>query len=92
MVVGALAEGVTPDRVLPAARSAAQELVIVEAVDIQVVSGQARIVVRFTADDAELSAQVGRHVAAVTAENATVDSWRVTQRDGSRWVPVRTAP
>ena len=92
MAIGALAPGVTPDRVLPAARSAAWQLVVVEAADLQVVSGQARIVVRFAADDPEIAAQVAQHVATVTAATAVINSWRLTKRDGSRWNPVRTAP
>jgi hypothetical protein len=92
MAVGALAAGVTPDRVLPAARSAALELVVVEAADLQVVSGQARIVVRFAADDSDIAEQVAQHVATVTSTTAVVDSWRLTERDGSRWNTLRTAP
>lgn len=88
LAVGALAPGVAPDRVLPAAKEAARELAVVEAADLQVVSGQARIVVRFTADDAELAMQIGRHVASTTARLAAVDSWRITERSGARWEPV----
>lgn len=92
MAVGALAVGVTPDRVLPAARRAALQLVVVEAAELQVVSGQARIVVRFAADDPDIAEQVAHHVVTVTTTNAVVDSWRLTERDGSRWNPLRTAP
>ena len=92
MAVGALAPGVTPDRVLPAARSAALQLVVVEKADLQVVSGQARIVVRFAAGDPQIAGQVAQHVATVTATTADVASWRLTERDGSHWNPVRTAP
>ncbi len=92
MTVGALAAGVTPDSVLPAARAAALELVVVEAADLQVVGGEARIVVRFTADDDDIAAQVGLHVASVTETLAAVDSWRLTVRQKARWMPPGTSP
>lgn len=85
LTIGALAPGVSPERVLPAAKAAALELAVVEAAEVQVVSGQARIVVRFTAAENEIATQIGRHVASVTAESARVEAWRVTERVGSRW-------
>jgi len=88
MAVGALAPGAQPSAVLPAAAAAAAELVVVEASDVQVVSGQPRIVVRFTADDAEIADQVARHVASTTAAMAQVLSWQLTERAGSRWAAV----
>ena len=84
--VGALAPGVAPAVVLPAAKAAAEQLVVVEAADIQLVSGQARIVVRFAADDGEIAAQVGRHVASTVQRLAEVTGWRITERVGARWV------
>lgn len=92
MAIGALEPGVAPDRVLPAARGAALQLVVVESADLQVVSGQARIVVRFVADDTEIAAQVAQHVAVVTALIAAVNWWRLTERDGSRWNPLGNGP
>ena len=92
MAIGALAPGVTPDRVLPTARSAALQLVVVESADLQVVSGQAWIVVRFAADDPETAGQVAQHVATMTATTSVVTSWRLTERGGSHWNLVRTAP
>lgn len=88
LAVGSLAPGVSPAAVLPAAKSAASELVVVEAADLQVVSGQARVVVRFAADDAEIAAQVGRHVASTVQALAAVTGWRITSRNGSRWEQV----
>jgi hypothetical protein len=88
LAVGALAPGAAPDRVLPTAKDAAAELAIVEAADIQVVSGQARVVVRFTEDDAEVAEQIARHVAWATSKVAAVASWRLTERVGGRWGPV----
>ncbi|MGV8896415.1 MAG: hypothetical protein ACOH10_06540 [Rhodoglobus sp.] len=92
MAIGALTAGVAPDSVLPAAKAAALELVVVEAVDLHVVSGQARIVVRFTADDDDIAAQVAQHVASVTGTLAGVESWHATVRNGARWNSLSTAP
>ena len=83
MVVGAL-HG-PADAVLPAARAAALAVAVLEASDLQVVRGEARIVVRFTADDREIAAQVAGHVASATAKAAEVTSWRLTERVGARW-------
>lgn len=83
MAMGALRG--SPDAVLPAAREAASAVAVLEASDVQVVGGEARIVVRFTADDRETAAQVAGHVAAVTSGVAEVTAWRLTQRVGARW-------
>lgn len=88
LAIGALAPGVAPAAVLPAAKAAAQELVVVEAADLQVTSGQARVVVRFAADDEEIASQVGRHVASVVQALAVVSGWRLTVRNGARWEPL----
>ena len=59
---------------------------LAEAADLQVARGGAQIVVRFTADDREFAAQIAQHVATVAAQLASVESWRVTKREGARWV------
>jgi len=84
MAIGALHGA--PNAVLPAARAAVVELAILEASDLQVVRGEARIVVRFTADDRELATQVGRHVASAMSGVAEVTGWRLTERVGGRWL------
>jgi len=83
MAIGALRGA--PDAVLPAARAATLELAVLEASDLQVVRGEARIVVRFTADDREVAGQVAAHVAAATSLAAAVTAWRLTERVGGRW-------
>ncbi len=88
MVIGALAPGVAASCVLPAAKSAALSQTIVEAAELHVVSRRARIVVRFTADENEIAAQIGNHVASVVGVLATVESYRVTERVTSHWLPV----
>ena len=85
MVIGALAAGVSPQQVLPAAKAAALEHSVVEASDLAVVAGEARITVRFAADETEIAQQIGRHVAARTAALASVSRWQLTERVGGRW-------
>jgi len=85
LVVGQLMPGVDPSTIVPAAAAAARMLATVEASDLAVVSGTARVTVRFLAEDAELALQIGEHVAAQTARSATVEAWGVTERVGNRW-------
>ena len=91
MTMGALRPGVSPATVLPTAKADAAELTMVEAADIAVVAGSARIVVRFESDDAELAAQIADHVVATTQSAVEVPQYGVTQRVGGRWVAVRRA-
>lgn len=88
LTIGALRPGVAPPAVLPAAQAAAAEVTEVEAADLAVVAGEARITVRFSADDAELAAQVAEHVVHATAALASLGAWRLTERVGGRWYPI----
>lgn len=85
LTLGALRPGTRPDAVLPAAMAAARTLTTVEAGDVQVVAGHARVVVRFTADDPEVAAQIGRHVASVAESTVEVLAWGVTERVKGAW-------
>jgi hypothetical protein len=89
MIIGALKPGVPPTAVLPAAKAAAGELTMVEASDLAVVSGKARVTIRFEADDGDLATQISEHVVAVTDTVADVDGYRVTERVRGRWYNVR---
>lgn len=89
LTIGALQPGVAPQSVLPSAAAAAGELATVEASDLGIVSGAPRLTIRFTADDAELAAQIGGHVAAATAAKAEVLIWKVTERVKGKWFVVR---
>lgn len=89
LVVGALRAGVAPSAVLPAATSAGRELTTVEASDVAVVSGEARLTVRFTADDAEIAAQVADHIAAVTSQSAEILGIQITERRKTAWLDIR---
>ncbi len=84
MTIGALASGVAPPQVLPAAARAVAELTTVEASDLAVVSGSPRVTVRFTAEDATAH-DIAQHCVARTRQLADVSTWRVTRRVGGRW-------
>jgi hypothetical protein len=88
MTIGMLRPGVDPGAVLPAARQAALDVTTLEAADLAVVARSARITIRFTADDAEIAAQVAAHVIARTGEAAEVTRAAVTERVRGDWVPV----
>lgn len=87
--MAALRPGVSPETVLPAAKAAAGELTMVEAADLTVVGGSARIVIRFESDDAELANQIAEHVVAITRQSVDVPVFTVTERVGGRWRTVR---
>jgi hypothetical protein len=88
MTIGALRSGVAPDVVVPHAAAAAAELTTVEASDVAVVAGQARVTVRFTADDSELAVQIADHVVAATDAVAQPVSHTITERVKGRWFRV----
>ena len=78
LTVGALAPGVQPPDVLPTAADAARELVTVEAYDVGVVSGEARLTVRFTADD-------DLRTSASTSSGVACRNVSTAPRISSRW-------
>ena len=85
MTMGAVRAGVAPHTILPTAAAAAGEFTMVEASDIAVVSGAARITIRFEADGEEIAAQIAAHVVGVTHGSVEVVDFRVTERVGGRW-------
>ncbi|MCP2031247.1 hypothetical protein L1277_001338 [Okibacterium sp. HSC-33S16] len=88
ITIGRLAPGVKPDEVLPAAAEAAAEFATVEASDVSVVRGAARITVRFAEDDDEIALAIGGQVVARTSALAEPVAWAITVREGGRWYPV----
>jgi len=86
--LGALRPSADPAAVLSTAAAAAGELANVEASEIGVVAGIARVTVRFTEDDDELARQIGAHTAESTDRVVEVLRWQVTERVKSRWLPV----
>lgn len=85
LVVGLLHPGVDPAAVLPAAAGAAQAVTKVEARDLAVVAGEARVVVRYLAADDAAAQRIGDRVLAGVRELGDVPSATVTRRDGPRW-------
>lgn len=61
----------------------------VESYDVGVVSGEARLTVRFTADDDATAWRVYDHVGSTAGVLVDVVAARLTQRYGPRWHPVR---
>lgn len=89
LAVGVLHPGTDPAAVLPAAAAAARQLAKVEAQDVAVVAGEARVVVRFLALGDPGAERVGRRVLDRVRELAEVGRATVARRDGPRWVPLR---
>lgn len=89
LVVGLLRPGVDPETVLPAAADAARELTVVEAWDLGVLRGQARVTVRFEASDDDSAGRIAQRVVARVTELAEVGPITLTCRYGPRWYPVR---
>lgn len=86
--VGLLRPGVAAPDVLPEAVAAAQALTVVEAFDVGVVRGEARVTVRYEADDDQTGRRVGWAVLARLDELADISGRSVTRRYGSRWYGV----
>ncbi|MDN4595548.1 hypothetical protein [Leifsonia virtsii] len=85
VAVGRLRPAVDPRDVEPGAAAAARELAVVEATSVDVVSGEARITVRFTEDNARTALRVAEHTVARLRTLAEVGPWRLTERVGGRW-------
>lgn len=92
MGVGLLRPGAEPADVLPSAAAAARTLATVEASDIAVVSGEARITVRFTVPDDDRAFTVAQHVVATVESLAVTARPTLTRRAGPRWTPVHASP
>ena len=88
LTVGLLRPVVEPAAVLPAATAAARERTDVEAYDVDVVRGRARVTVRFTSDDDAGALDVGRRVRATVTSLAEVDDPVLARRYGARWYRV----
>jgi len=88
--VGLLQPGTQPQDVLPEAVAVARERVVVEAFDLAVVRGEARVTVRYEADDDATARQAGWAVLARLDELADISGRRVTRHWGARWLPLRS--
>ncbi|QIS42040.1 hypothetical protein GW571_07790 [Clavibacter capsici] len=88
MTVGALRPGVDPAAVLPAAAAEAARVATHEANDLQVVRGELRLTVRYTAEDDAAAERVAAAVRARTAELVDVLRGSITRRDGGDWTRI----
>ncbi|WP_043669150.1 hypothetical protein [Clavibacter michiganensis] len=88
MTVGALRPGTDPAAVLPAAAAEAARVATLEANDMQVVRGEARLTVRFTAEDDLTAERVAGVVRTRTAELVEVVRASITRRDGGAWTRI----
>ncbi|ARU51059.1 hypothetical protein CBR64_05710 [Cellulosimicrobium cellulans] len=87
LAVGLLRPGADPEAVLPAAAAAARDLTTVEAYDVGVVRGEARVTVRFLADTDAAAHDVADAVEAGVRAHAATSGGRLTRRWGARWHP-----
>jgi hypothetical protein len=88
MTVGALRPGVDAPEVLPAAAAEAARVATLEANDLQVVRGEPRLTVRFTAEDDPAAERIAGAVRARTAQLVDVERGTVTRRDGGAWTRI----
>jgi hypothetical protein len=88
MTVGALRPGTDPAAVLPAAATEAARIATLEANDIQVIRGEPRLTVRFTAEDDPAAERIAAAVRARTAELVDVPRASITRRDGGAWTRI----
>ncbi|ASO20808.1 hypothetical protein FHR81_001775 [Actinoalloteichus hoggarensis] len=88
MTIGLMRPGVAPERVVPTAAAAAGELATVEASGVDVVAGQARVTIRFTAGDAHIARRIGAHVVSATSALAETRSSTLMYRTRGRWSPL----
>lgn len=87
--VGLLRPGTDAPAVLPAAVEAARALATVEAHDVGVVRGRARVTVRFEAPGDGEARRVGWAVLERLDELAEISDGRLVRRYGNRWYPPR---
>ncbi len=89
MSIESLHPGTLPSSVVPRAAATAAELTTVEASDLTIVAGAARVIVRFSADDAAAALTIGERVVADLRRVAELRASLVTERVKGTWVPVR---
>jgi hypothetical protein len=87
--VGLLRPGTSAPAVLPAAVEAARALTTVEAHDVGVVRGQARVTVRFESPGDGQARRVAWAVLERLDELAEISDGRLVRRYGNRWYPPR---
>lgn len=88
LTIGDLRAGVHPDRVVAIIGGPASALTVLEGTNLNVVAGQARVTIRFTADDDDHAAFVAREVIQAATAIAEVRTAFVTRRAGNTWSDV----
>jgi hypothetical protein len=88
MTVGRLRPGVDPAEVLPAAAAEAARIATLEANDLQVVRGEPRLTVRFTAEDDPAAERIAAVVRTRTTQLVDVPRASITRRDGGSWTRI----
>lgn len=88
--IAELRPGASPAAVLPTARDACRAVAQVEAADVAVTGGRARVVVRFAVTDDSNAQRVGATTSAAADRVARVTRWVVTRRASSRWIRLPT--
>ncbi|RIJ60717.1 hypothetical protein, partial [Clavibacter phaseoli] len=83
-----LRPGADPAAVLPSAAAEAARVATLEANDLQVVRGEPRLTVRYTAEDDAAAERVAAAVRARTAELVEVVRGSITRRDGGDWTRI----
>lgn len=91
LAVGLLRPGTSAPELLPELVRAAGGSTVVEASDLAVVRGQARVTVRFVGDDDAAARRTAWAVLARADELAETAEPRFTRRFGSRWYAVARA-
>ncbi|MBT0993112.1 hypothetical protein KIN34_02235 [Cellulomonas sp. DKR-3] len=87
--VGLLRPGASAPALLPDAVDLARTLVTVEASDLEVVRGRARVTIRYQADDDASARRAGWAVLHHLDERAEIEGRTVTRRYGNRWYALR---
>lgn len=88
MTVGALRPGADPAAVLPSAAAEAARVATLEANDLQVVRGEPRLTVRFTAEDDAAAERVAGAVRQRAALLVEIPWATITRRDGGTWTRI----
>lgn len=90
--VGLLRPGTAPQDVLPEAVAVARAMTTVEAHDVGVVRGAARVTVRFEAAGDGEARRIAWAVLSRLDELAETSDGDLTRRYGNRWLPPRRRP
>lgn len=85
LTIGTLHPGVAPASIEPTIAAAVREYSVVEATSIDVVSGEARLTVRFTAADVQEALKTAKTAADAAEGCARLDRLSLTERVGGRW-------